>query len=129
MIGAGIQWEGSFRLILLEQNVATKITTEQVYAHLVLMAPASSTELAAKLGVSSSTIKAHLNKLRDEERAHIVPQHAFGGHPRWGHGKGLAQRKKRADDGKSREGITRRSGTMSDVPRASGWGGHVLVEG
>jgi predicted ArsR family transcriptional regulator len=107
--------------------MATKVTPDQVYQAFLEMAPCSSTELAVKLGVSSSTIKTHLGKLRDAELCYMTKKEFNSGQIKWhlGKGDGRAMRV-RSDTGASHGGGQRRKqGTLADVPRATNWGGHL----
>jgi DNA-binding transcriptional ArsR family regulator len=107
--------------------MVTKVTTDEVYSALCSFGElASSTEIACKLGISSSTVKAHLGKLRDADKVFMTKKE-FGSQIKWGIGKGDGQRvvKFRSDMGKSHNFELhkpgRRPGTLADVPPKQFW--------
>jgi biotin operon repressor len=108
--------------------MVTKVTTDKVYQAFLDMAPCSSTDLAIKLGVSSSTIKQYLGRFRDDGLCYMSKKSFDSGYIKWhlGKGDGSAARKSRSDDGMPHNGgQRRRQGTLADVPRATNWGGYL----
>lgn len=109
--------------------MVTKVTSEEVYNALHdFGGPASSTEIACKLGISSSTVKTHLGKLRDENRVFMTKKD-FAGQIKWGigNGAGHAVVRFRSDQGGSHNFEARKSGrrpgTLADVPPRRNWWG------
>jgi predicted ArsR family transcriptional regulator len=107
--------------------MATKVTTEQVYDTLKKISGiTSSTVIACKLGVSSSTIKVHLGKLREDGKVYMTKK-GFAGQIKWGIGDGAGKSvvKFRSDSGGSHNfehrKPGRRPGTLADVPPKQYW--------
>lgn len=109
--------------------MVTKVTSEEVFNALKKIGDlASSTEIACKLGISSSTVKHHLGKLRDENKVFMTKKD-FAGQIKWGIGDGAGHTvvRFRSDQGGSHNFEARkpgrRPGTLVDVPPRRNWWG------